>query len=177
MRIRHTRWLAAMLFAFVTAACGQTDAGITTAVKSKLAVDDQVKAYAIDVDTSNKVVTLSGTVETATARTRAVELARATDGVSNVVDNLQVTGATAMAPDTYPAERASFGDAGLTTSIKTKMAADSMVGALRIDVDTEDQIVTLTGDVKSQAEKDQALKIARETEGVKSVVDRLTVRP
>ena len=42
-----------------TVACSQTDAGITTAVKSKLAADDTVKAYKVDVDTQNKVVTLS----------------------------------------------------------------------------------------------------------------------
>ena len=52
---------AALLF---TVACGQTDAGITTAVKTKLAADDTVKAYQVDVDTSNKVVTLRGDVET-----------------------------------------------------------------------------------------------------------------
>ncbi len=53
---------AALVF---TVACAQSDAGITTAVKSKLAADDMVKAYQVDVDTSNKVVTLSGDVETA----------------------------------------------------------------------------------------------------------------
>jgi osmotically-inducible protein OsmY len=77
-------WVTAALVAVLSAACGQTDAGITTAVKSKFAADDDVKAYQIDVDTNNKVVTLSGTVDTATAKTRAVEIARGTDGVANV---------------------------------------------------------------------------------------------
>ena len=50
--------LAGLISAAVFAvACGQTDAGITTAVKSKMAADDTVKAYQIDVDTSDKVVT------------------------------------------------------------------------------------------------------------------------
>ena len=44
----------------VTVACGSTDTGITTAVKSKLAADDTVKAYQVDVDTDNGVVTLNG---------------------------------------------------------------------------------------------------------------------
>ena len=78
---------AALLF---TVACGQTDAGITTAVKSKLAADDMVKAYQVDVDTSNKVVTLSGDVETAAQKEHAVQIARNTDGVTDVIDQLRV---------------------------------------------------------------------------------------
>src|SRR5918994_5007096 len=78
---------AALLF---TVACGQTDAGITTAVKSKLAADDMVKAYQVDVDTANKVVTLNGDVETMAQKERAVMIARNTDGVSDVIDQLRV---------------------------------------------------------------------------------------
>lgn len=76
--------------AALTVACGQTDAGITTSVKTKLAADDMVKAYQVDVDTSNKVVTLSGDVETAAQKEHAVMIARNTDGVRDVIDQLRV---------------------------------------------------------------------------------------
>ena len=76
--------------AALTVACGQTDAGITTSVKAKLAADDTVKAYQVDVDTSNKVVTLSGDVETAAQKEHAVMIARNTDGVRDVIDQLRV---------------------------------------------------------------------------------------
>ena len=78
---------AALVF---TVACGQSDAGITTNVKTKMAADDMVKAYQVDVTTQNRVVTLSGEVETAAARDRAIEIARATEGVSDVIDQLRV---------------------------------------------------------------------------------------
>ena len=78
---------AALVF---TVACGQTDAGITTAVKSKMAADDTVKAYQVDVDTSNKVVTLKGDVETVAQKEHAVMIARNTDGVRDVIDQLRV---------------------------------------------------------------------------------------
>src|SRR5688500_20291866 len=78
---------AALVF---TVACGQTDAGITTAVKSKLAADDTVKAYQVDVDTNNKVVTLRGDVETAAQKAHAVTIARNSDGVTGVRDQLRV---------------------------------------------------------------------------------------
>jgi len=73
-----------------TVACGQTDAGITTNVKTKLAADDTVKAYQVDVDTQNRVVTLSGDVETVAAKERAIMIARQTDGVRDVIDQIQV---------------------------------------------------------------------------------------
>ena len=73
-----------------TVACGETDTGITTSVKSKLATDDTVKAYQVDVDTNNGVVTLSGDVETAAQKEHAVQLARDTDGVRDVIDRLRV---------------------------------------------------------------------------------------
>jgi hypothetical protein len=73
-----------------TVACGQSDAGITTNVKAKMAADDMVKAYQVDVTTQNRVVTLSGDVETSAARDRAVELARGAEGVTDVIDQLRV---------------------------------------------------------------------------------------
>ena len=78
---------AALVF---TVACGKSDAGITTSVKTQMAADDMVKAYQVDVTTRNHVVTLSGEVETSTARDRAVEIARTTDGVTDVIDQLRV---------------------------------------------------------------------------------------
>jgi hyperosmotically inducible protein len=74
----------------VSVGCGQTDAGITTAVKSKLAADDMVKAYQVEVETENKVVTLRGDVETAAQKDHAVLIARNTDGVTDVIDQLRV---------------------------------------------------------------------------------------
>jgi hypothetical protein len=78
---------AAMVF---TVACAQTDAGVTTSVKAKLAADDMVKAYQVDVDTSDFVVTLRGDVETAAQKEHAVMIARNTDGVRDVIDQLRV---------------------------------------------------------------------------------------
>ena len=67
------------------------DAGsLTLKIKSKMALDDLVKARTINVDTTGSVVTLSGTVESSQERERAVRLARETAGVTNVVDKLQV---------------------------------------------------------------------------------------
>ena len=63
-------------------------ATITGKIKAKMALDDQVKALNIDIDTKGSVVTLSGLVGSETERKRAVDLARETDGVTSVVDHL-----------------------------------------------------------------------------------------
>ena len=78
---------AAMVFVL---GCSQTDTGITTAIKSKMAADDTVKAYQIDVDTRQHVVTLTGDVDTSVAKDRAIVIARETKGVNDVIDRLHV---------------------------------------------------------------------------------------
>lgn len=67
-------------------------------------------------------------------------------------------------------------DGSLTAKIKSKMALDDTVKALDIDVTTVDGTVTLSGRVNSAAERDRALALARETAGVKQVVDQLQLR-
>jgi osmotically-inducible protein OsmY len=160
-------------FALVlSGACALSDAGITTKVKAKLAADSTVKATQINVDTKDKVVTLSGTVDNEAAKTQALALARGTEGVSDVVDNLTLTA---------PAQAQSgigqaLDDATITAAVKSKLIADTTVGGLKIDVDTQSGVVSLAGPVKSQTEKDTALRIARETSGVKDVQDKLVVQ-
>jgi osmotically-inducible protein OsmY len=67
-----------------------TDGQITAKIKAKMALDDTVKALAIDVDTTGPIVTVSGTVDSEAQRQRVVQLARETDGVKQVVDHLRV---------------------------------------------------------------------------------------
>lgn len=68
-------------------------------------------------------------------------------------------------------------DASITSAVKTKLLADPLVGGLKIDVDTKDNVVTLTGNVKSAAERDEAVRLAKATTGVKNVVSKLTIKP
>jgi osmotically-inducible protein OsmY len=220
MQQRFAILLSAAAFA-VTAACSQTDAGITTAVKSKMATDDTVKASEINVDTHNHVVTLNGTVGSQTEKERAVMIARNTKGVTSVVDDLTVgpvaTSGTAVdrardysesaeqtardakektedaahdakvktegaAHDAkVKSERAAdktgeaITDAAITSEVKTKFLAEPGVSGLNINVDTNDHVVTLSGTVKSKAEADKAMRIARESKGVKRVVSHLKI--
>jgi hyperosmotically inducible protein len=68
-------------------------------------------------------------------------------------------------------------DATVTTRVKTALLNDPDVGGLRIDVDTTVGVVTLSGVVKSQAEADKAIAVARKIDGVKDVKSTLQVNP
>ena len=67
-----------------------TDAGLTSKIKAKMALDDLVRARTIDVSTDGRIVTLRGTVQSAAEHERAVALARETSGVERVDDRLRV---------------------------------------------------------------------------------------
>ena len=82
--------IAMIMTTLLFASCGTNDPGITTAVKSKLAADERTSAMKIDVDTQSRVVTLSGTVPTQSEKAAAEQIARGTEGVSSVVNNLTV---------------------------------------------------------------------------------------
>jgi len=81
---------------------------------------------------------------------------------------------TAVAADQA---RRALGEGTITAKIKAKMALDDTVKALDIDVDTTGTTVTVSGVVGSDAQRQKALQLARETEGVTQVIDQLRVRP
>lgn len=66
-------------------------------------------------------------------------------------------------------------DAAVTTKIKSKIGLDDTLEASSVHVSTTDAVVTLSGTVRSAQERQRAVQLARETKGVKSVVDKLEV--
>lgn len=67
-------------------------------------------------------------------------------------------------------------DATLTASVKTALMADDTVRGMDINVETEKGNVSLNGQVASQAQIDQAVKVARGVSGVRDVDNNLTIR-
>jgi osmotically-inducible protein OsmY len=143
------------------------DATITTKVEAKLAGDPDVSAFNVDVDTNEGVVRLSGTVEKPEARDEAVKLARETEGVRRVINDIKV-GDTRGVGDR-------LSDTEITTKIKAKITGDGDLNPFNINVDTKDGVVTLRGAVKTMEAKQEAERIARDTTGVKSVHNMLEV--
>ena len=149
----------------------------------------------INVDVDKGVVTLKGTVRSEAGRERAIAVAKSSEGVKNVIDQLRV-----VSPSP---ERSSISDkiehagekaADKTTSaakktgraiddgwIKSKIYAQYLVdwntvlNDSDIDVDVKDNVVTLNGTVKSAEAKAKAVATAKSTDGVKTVHDNLRV--
>ena len=216
MQQRLAILISAASLAF-TVACSHSDAGITTAVKTKMAADTTVKASEINVDTHNRVVTLNGTVGSQAEKERAVTIARDTNGVTNVVDDLVVGPVPAATSGESYGQKAEdkaheakvdteqkahegkvkteeYGheakvksekaaskagevitDSAITSDIKTKYLAEPGVSGLDIHVETNNGVVTLSGNVKTKAEETKAMSIARDTHGVKRVVNKMKV--
>jgi osmotically-inducible protein OsmY len=68
-------------------------------------------------------------------------------------------------------------DSTITAKVKTELLNDPATGGLRIDVDTFKGVVTLSGRVKSAAEQNEAIRVARKTGGVKDVKSTLQIIP
>ena len=114
------------------------------------------------LDEPREVVGTSGAQEA----TRA-----AADKTAQVVDRAG-EGAAVAADRT----RKALADGSLTAKIKAKMALDDHVKALDLNVDTVGTTVTVSGIVRTQAEKDRALQLARDTAGVTQVIDKIQIR-
>ena len=67
-------------------------------------------------------------------------------------------------------------DAGITASVKTKLAGKNVSSLARIDVDTNDGVVYLNGTVESTGVKEEAAKLAQQVDGVRQVVNNLQVQ-
>lgn len=146
------------------------DSGITAKVKAALVDDKNIKSTDISVKTDNKVVTLSGFVESQTQAEQAVATAKKVEGVTSVSDKLHVRDAKTQSVKGYA------GDAATTSEIKAKLLADSIVPSRHIKVETTDGVVQLSGEVKSAAQSEKAESIAKAVEGVKSVKNDLKVK-
>jgi osmotically-inducible protein OsmY len=190
------------------------DAWLVMKVHSEMVDEDVLNGSNIDVDVKNGVVTLQGTVPSEAARARALAVAKANDGVKNVVDQLKIAPARADRMDRTADKAARAADkaedkaqrAGEKTANAAERAADRTAAAGRsagravddgwikskiyaqyladwntvlddsnIDVDVDNNMVTLNGTVKTAEAKARAVSIAKGTDGVKGVKDNLRV--
>lgn len=106
---------------------------------------------------SNAVGTTGRAVDVSTAREAGAEVAEKVAVGANAAQRI----ASSMA---------------LTAKIKSKMALDDTIKASQIDVDSAEGVIRLNGTVDSEAQRDRAVQLARETDGVTSVVDELKIR-
>jgi osmotically-inducible protein OsmY len=121
-------------------------------------------------------------VVTPAERRQAVALARSTDGVADVRDQLRVTGEVAEAagaPEPADNQTAAAAppvdDDWIEARIQSRYFLDNDLKFGEIEVLSEEGDVTIEGEVASEDAKEKAEEIARETSGVAEVVNRLAI--
>lgn len=175
-----------------TSEARSADEWVTIQIQAKYFLDPDIKQRTIDVSTINGVVTLSGRVASDDERNRASAIASRIAGVRQVDNRLGVaapgaetptgTSGTAAPPSPAPArgsdeiERVTQSDPVILSQIKAKYAIDPEVSALRVNVDVEKGVVTLKGDVNSQATRLRAETLALAVPGVTRVNNVLKVK-
>ncbi len=155
------------------------DAWIDGKAETVLLMNTNLNNFDINTDVKNGKVVLTGKVNSELDKELAEELVLSLDGVTDVENSLTVVkSANAKNADKsmmHDDDDNDLTDAKITTVITTRFLFDSEVGGTDIDVDTDNGVVTLNGSVKSEAEKQLAVKIAKNAEDVQDVVDKLTI--
>ena len=172
------------------------DGWLIMKIHAEMVDEDVLSGSNIDVDVDKGVVTLQGTVRSEAARSRAIAVAKSSDGVKNVIDQLRVVPAHGEAkPSTadkieHAGEKAADKTASAAKKtgraiddgwIKSKIYAqyltdwNTVLDDSDIDVDVDNNVVTLNGTVKSAEAKAKAVSTAKSTDGVKAVHDNLRV--
>ena len=146
------------------------DSTITARVKAALIDDKNIRSSDISVKTENKVVTLSGSVDSAEQKDLAVNAAKTVKGVTTVNDQLNVVAEKSASLEGYA------GDTAITSQVKAKLFADDIVPSRKVTVETRDGTVHLSGTVDSRQQADRAADIAKAVSGVKNVENNLSVK-
>lgn len=161
---------------------GAKDAWIDGKAEATLLFNGNLDSFDINTDVKNGNVVLTGKVENSVDKKLAEELVANIDGVTSVDNKLTIVSDKDMEgdmsddmEDTVDEGTSELTDAKIATVIKTRLLMDTDISGFDIDVDVENGVVTLTGDVDSDAERDLAVEIAKNASDVKDVESNLRV--
>jgi hyperosmotically inducible periplasmic protein len=144
-----------------------------TQIWTTYALSPYLRAHEITVDVKNGKATLSGKVDEDVNKELAKEIALGVSGIKDVDNNIVV-----QADYVPKASNKDYGqaidDATVTTAVKSRLAW-SKIDSEAVSVKTKAGRVTLTGEVLSAAAKDSVTRLVRDTRGVDSVANQLTV--
>jgi len=147
------------------AKAGMSDSWVTSKTKIALFAEDRVKGRQIHVETKDGVVMLRGKVDSAEAKSAALEIAKGIEGVKNVKNELQVVA---------PSKRSEVAadDKVVAKNVQSKFKADPQLKNVKVEVNNG--VVSLSGEVKSIDASAKASEVARSVAGVRSVKNDLT---
>ncbi len=153
------------------------DLEIRADLNEKLVKSQSLQGQNIQASVQNRIVTLSGRVETPAQKSGAEQVARSVANVHEVVNNLEVSNPGAGQTETPGVPEAASKDKELATRIQFALFKErenfADVGAIKVA--NREGNITLAGSVPSRAERALAERIVREVDGVKAVSNQLSV--
>jgi len=158
----------ALVFADKTVGQGVDDTTIQAEVKARLLGDDFFGGTAINTEVRKGVVQLGGWVDDASKSAQAAATAAKVDGVKAVDNQLhEKQGKASMGQK--------LDDTVITTKVKSSIADSGLAEGIKVNVDTYNGVVLLTGFVDTQENKDTCGVRASNVANVKSVVNGIYV--
>jgi osmotically-inducible protein OsmY len=151
-----------------------SDTWVSMKVKTALLFHSNVNAHKTEIYVKEGVVTLKGEAANQAQKDLTSEYVKDVQGVKSV--NNEMTVATIdRKPDQTTS--AAIDDASITAQVKAALLSHRSTGVLRTKVETTNGVVTLGGQARNDAEKDLVTKLVTDINGVKSVVNNMTVEP
>src|SRR6266545_2829212 len=139
-------------------------------VKTALGLSKRLAPFAINVNTSDGVATLTGQVPSEDIKSLAGEIARDTAGVKDVKNEISVDPAAQPSSESVHVE-----DLEIRVAILEALTHSRELGGKSIDVKVDNRVVTLSGTVETPAQKSGAEQSARAVDGVAGVTNNLAV--
>ncbi|HXT40790.1 MAG TPA: BON domain-containing protein [Candidatus Angelobacter sp.] len=149
-----------------------SDGWLNTKVKTTLLFHRNVSATKTGVDVKDGIVTLNGEANSQAQKELTTEYAKDVEGVKEVKNEMTVA-ETPGKPDETIGEK--IDDASITAQVKSSLLSHRSTSALKTKVSTTDGVVTLNGIAKNEAEKSLVTKLVADIDGVKSVINKMTV--
>jgi len=153
-----------------------SDGWVSMKIKSALLFNRNVSAVKTQVFVTDGMVTLKGQADSQAQKDLTGEYAKDIEGVKGVDNEMTIADANTNKPGQDDQNMGNkIDDASITAQVKMAFLMHHSTSAFKTGVDTNNGVVTLTGEASSGAAKDMATKVASDVNGVTNVVNNMII--
>lgn len=173
-------WVLMCVYAIQPLGVAANDEQLTEArqkglIEGAFRFNPYIRSAQVRIAVSKNVVTISGYVDSAAAKSLVEQLAMSIKGLKQVHNNLIVAPERLKGSSEQTNIDSRLSNVTITNKVKSQLLANRNTSGMNIEVETNNRVVTVTGQVGNGTEKELAYWIVKNTQGVKSVIDRLDV--
>lgn len=150
-----------------------SDAWLKDKVKLMFTFHRSVISGNTEVDVKDGIVILRGIAISQAQKELTAEYARDVDGVKDIKNEMALS---KIGDKTIQTSGEKVDDTSITAQVKMALLLHQSTSALQITVKTKHGVVTLGGEAKNTAEKNQVAKLVSDIHGVKNVDNRMTIK-